>query len=148
VLRVKIELVPHGIEDAKRTLTEVCIVNDGTGDADVGNYDIYLDDVRDGWIGRIENFPRYGEQRSRDRLAALALDLARGTQWDGWVDRTEMWDKVPVDVKPGGWVVMRGCKRTHLLMPDGRTRCRHHWASRVFCREGEFSPLRCRSCAR
>lgn len=82
MLHVKVELVPHGIEAARCVLTEVFVGNDGTGNHDVGNYDVYVSDPRgkpyprcerDGHIGRIENFNR---AEGRDKLAALALELA------------------------------------------------------------------------
>ena len=38
MLRVTIELVPHGIEDSKRTLHVLEISNDGTGDSRSANY--------------------------------------------------------------------------------------------------------------
>jgi len=39
-LRVTIELIPHGDENRKRTVAVVDIANDGTGNHEVGNYDV------------------------------------------------------------------------------------------------------------
>lgn len=38
MIRVTVELVPHGIENNKRTLGVMEIVNSNTGTEDVGNY--------------------------------------------------------------------------------------------------------------
>lgn len=38
MLRITIELVPHGDESKKKHLGTAIIVNDGTGGRDVGNY--------------------------------------------------------------------------------------------------------------
>ena len=38
MIRVTVELIPHGIESLKRTLATMDIANDGTGDLSVGNY--------------------------------------------------------------------------------------------------------------
>lgn len=39
MLRVTIELVPHGVEALAKTISEVCIANVG-GSQDVGNYEV------------------------------------------------------------------------------------------------------------
>lgn len=78
MLRVTVELVPGGIEDYASTLETVYIGNDGTGNRDIGHYDIYTADprgqdkssgrhTRKGWIGRIQSFPR------RDGYVRLAI---------------------------------------------------------------------------
>lgn len=38
MIRVTIEIVPHGVESRKRTLATMEIANDGTGSSDLGNY--------------------------------------------------------------------------------------------------------------
>jgi hypothetical protein len=38
MLRITVELVPHGREEHKRTIATGIIFNDGTGDFDHGNY--------------------------------------------------------------------------------------------------------------
>ena len=38
MLRVTVELLPHGFEKNKRTLAVLNIANDGTGSSDMGNY--------------------------------------------------------------------------------------------------------------
>lgn len=40
MIRVTVELVPHGDERAKNTLGVIEVVNDGTGDMHTGNYDV------------------------------------------------------------------------------------------------------------
>lgn len=40
MLRVTIEIVPFGIEENKRTLSTINIINDGTGNNKYGNYRI------------------------------------------------------------------------------------------------------------
>lgn len=83
MLRVKVEVVPFGIESLTKALTTVVVANDGTGPHDEaghmthGNYDVYTEDDRTGrqHIGRIEGFERTGPDRRRDALAAAALEL-------------------------------------------------------------------------
>ena len=47
MLRIKVELVPHGVESRAETLDEILIANDGTGHATgpdeggYGNYDVF-----------------------------------------------------------------------------------------------------------
>lgn len=43
MLKVMIELVPHGQDASAKTLHELHIVNDGTGDNEVGHYSVFLD---------------------------------------------------------------------------------------------------------
>lgn len=60
MLRVTVELVPHGIEDRKETLATMEIANDGTGTRRTGNYNTRLID-KNGRIhrtGRVEEHPR------------------------------------------------------------------------------------------
>lgn len=150
LLRVKVELVPHGIEEAATTLTEVCIGNDGTGGPAIGNYDVYLGDprarayprkLRAGWVGRIENFPRHMEGRDRDRLAELALHLARGVDWRPEYHGSNR----ETVVKPGGWVEVHRGRKSHFLNPDGVVACRWHDGWSVKHRETGAQP-RCLGC--
>ncbi len=72
MLRVRVELLPGGIPFPV-TLSELHVVNDGTGDRDIGNYDVFGPDLS--WrIGRIEGFCR---SLGCDALVARALELAR-----------------------------------------------------------------------
>ena len=80
MLRVKVELVPHGVEPLTETLDELVIVNDGTGHGAVGpdsggfgNYDVYADAQRLLHIGRIECVER--TESHRVELARRALEL-------------------------------------------------------------------------
>lgn len=82
MLRIKIELVPHGDESRVKVLDEVFVGNDGTGErggpnsGGVGNYDVYETDPRedrDRHIGRIEGIERTPEHRVL--LARKALEL-------------------------------------------------------------------------
>lgn len=96
MLRVRVELVPHGVEAGTETLHEVFIGNDGTGyatgphEGGIGNYVVFLDqDPRDllastrsdymaysdfpGYIGRIDGIERGPQHRATVARAALAL---------------------------------------------------------------------------
>lgn len=42
LIRVTVELLPFGSEQERETLGQINIVNDVTGDLDVGNYDVTL----------------------------------------------------------------------------------------------------------
>jgi hypothetical protein len=58
---VKVELWPGGIEAAKQDLGTAYITNDGTGTADIGNYDVRLGRMRGRGVwrtGRVEGFKR------------------------------------------------------------------------------------------
>lgn len=59
MLRVTVELIPHGIESRKRTLAKMEIVNDATGDAEVGNYTGKLCAEYTGPDGRIGYVTQY-----------------------------------------------------------------------------------------
>jgi hypothetical protein len=39
MIRVTVELLPHGTETGKRTLGVLLIANEGTGSEDIGNYE-------------------------------------------------------------------------------------------------------------
>ena len=61
MIRVTVELVPHGIESRARKIGELRIANDGSGDRDIGNYTAvlhaeYTDE--DGRVGYVRNFKR------------------------------------------------------------------------------------------
>lgn len=47
-LRVTIEIVPHGVESAKRKLASIEIINDLTGDPQMGNYLVRAEGEREG----------------------------------------------------------------------------------------------------
>lgn len=55
MLRVTIELVPFGVETQAKVLGRIGIVNDGSGDLAIGNYEVSLSDeacyTRDGKPG-------------------------------------------------------------------------------------------------
>lgn len=82
MLRVRVEIVPHGVEAAAEVLDERFIGNDGTGGRATGSYDVYDADPRgkpyprherEGWLGRIEDYPRSPEHRRY--IAAKALKM-------------------------------------------------------------------------
>ena len=58
MLRVTIELLPHGLEEGKRTLGVMEIANDATGGEYVGNYDATLTAEYGKRKGRIRGFHR------------------------------------------------------------------------------------------
>lgn len=60
MIRVTIELVPHGNEFLKKTLGEISIINDGTGTEKKGNYYVRAFDLESG-LGKefnIKSFTR------------------------------------------------------------------------------------------
>lgn len=64
MIRVTVELVPFGVEKAKRTIATMEIVNDGTGDRELGNYVATIRETgRDPQVrhGRLRKFPRQVE---------------------------------------------------------------------------------------
>lgn len=59
MIRVTVELLPHGDETRKRTIGLMEIANDGTGDVETGHYrGKLIAEYTDGRPGRIENFRR------------------------------------------------------------------------------------------
>lgn len=91
MLRVRVEIVPYGVEEGAHDILTVYIGNDGSGNHSIGHYDVYVEDPRGqarprssrrGWIGKILWFPRRGADRNRIRLAqrALALAVARAVE--------------------------------------------------------------------
>lgn len=59
MIRVTVELLPHGDESRRRTLGTMEIANDGTGDQETGNYDAILRaEYTNGRVGRVTNFHR------------------------------------------------------------------------------------------
>jgi hypothetical protein len=55
LIDIKIDLVPFGIEEYRKCIAGVEIVNDGTGSAEEGNYNITFSD---GMIVRVEKHRR------------------------------------------------------------------------------------------
>lgn len=85
MLHIKVDVVRWGVESMRETVAEVFIDNDGTGSRTVGNYDVYVEDPRgkahprderEGWVGRIEGFPRDPGQSHAAALSSEALKLA------------------------------------------------------------------------
>lgn len=87
-LRVRIELVPHGVEAGAEVLDEVLIGNNGTGirggrdSGGVGNYDIFdislaqihaMDYPEEAKLGEIRGLERSPDHRLT--LAKLALEV-------------------------------------------------------------------------
>lgn len=59
MIRVTVELVPHGSEAHKKTLAVMEIANDGTGDRTIGNYNATMTaEYTEGRHGRVEGFSR------------------------------------------------------------------------------------------
>lgn len=64
MLRVTIELVPHGMEDRKKKIGEMVIANDGSGDSFNGNYQALI--AEDSWSGDKEAYVKvHGYDRSQ-----------------------------------------------------------------------------------
>jgi hypothetical protein len=73
MLVVKIQLWPYGAESAAYPIAEIRIVNDGTGDVYVGNYDVSSGEVR----ARVEGHERSGGAAALVRKAIDALEAQR-----------------------------------------------------------------------
>lgn len=93
MLRVTVELLPHGDESQRKVLDVIDIVNDGTGSESVGNYRIDTVDVKG---TRLDNFAR---SQGYGRLVALALS----TVFDLKVERRRL-------PNVGGWNRSKGFK--------------------------------------
>jgi hypothetical protein len=79
MLRVTIELVPHGVESMKRTIATARIVNDGTGDHSIGNYTYTVKGAeRILAEGRVTGFPRL----AKDAWALLGLIIKDARRFD------------------------------------------------------------------
>ena len=72
MLRCTIELIPNGKELEKRALSEILISNDGTGDANLGNYAVTMYENRQMFGGRVENHARL--EHGPAFLVARAID--------------------------------------------------------------------------
>lgn len=91
MIRVKIEIVPHGVEAAAEVLDEVVIANDGTGcsigrnEGGIGNYEVFDGDFpravdyphmyAAGFIKHVERTPTH-----RIFLAEQALGIVQETR--------------------------------------------------------------------
>jgi hypothetical protein len=58
MLRVTIDLIPYRDEKLKRTIGTVTIVNDYTGDVNLGNYDYTIQSDSNCFHGEINKFKR------------------------------------------------------------------------------------------
>ena len=88
MLRVTIEIVPHGIEECARVIAKAAIINNGTGTAELGNYQVSLAGGdgkplrRRFWKkGSVLGFPR--EKRGAWDLLYLALAATVGKRNKG-----------------------------------------------------------------
>ena len=73
MLRCTIELIPHGDESRKETLSVIKIINTGSGTQELGNYVVKIDNKSSGVSGgTVENFPRL--QHGPEFLLARAID--------------------------------------------------------------------------
>lgn len=94
MLRVRVELIPHGDESRLEVLDECYIVNDGTGTATgeheggIGNYYVTEIDPRvkdypeEAAVGRIEGQPRTKTHRTQLAVRALQV-IQRGRRTAG-----------------------------------------------------------------
>lgn len=102
MLRVKVELVPHGIESRSEVLHDIWIENDGTGtfggpnEGGVGNYCIFPDGETLGHLhvvdypsmyacGTLKGVPRTPDHRFK--VAAEALSIVR--EWEDQIKAAE-----------------------------------------------------------
>lgn len=107
MIRVKIEIVPHGIESAAEVLDEVVIANDGTGvatgenEGGWGNYEVFDGDFprnvdyphmyASGFIKHVERTPKH-----RIFLAEQALGIiqdARKLEEEGKMEGKHVFDR-------------------------------------------------------
>ena len=58
MLRITIEVVPHGKEEFKREIGKIIIANDGTGDYRIGNYEYTISDETGKITGRVKGHNR------------------------------------------------------------------------------------------
>ena len=59
MIRVKVELVPFGIESEAKEIGQLVLANDGWGNIFTGNYVfVYADDNGNEHEGSVKNFPR------------------------------------------------------------------------------------------
>lgn len=71
MLRIVVELWPHGDGTRKKILSQFDIANDGTGTPERGNYKMRMGPTKE-WIERVvENYPR--ESYPVTKLIYLAL---------------------------------------------------------------------------
>lgn len=91
MIRVKVELIPHGVEAAAETLDTILIANDGTGrstgrdEGGIGNYDVFDNETVQHLhmvnyphmyaCGRVENITRTPAHRLL--LAEKAIGVVR-----------------------------------------------------------------------
>ena len=58
MLRIKVELVPFGDESRTRSIGQILIANDGTGDSAVGNYKYSITDASGKIRGKLKGHAR------------------------------------------------------------------------------------------
>jgi len=81
MLRCTIELIPFGKESLKRTLSEILISNDGTGNTDIGNYRATVCENNQIFGGRVENHARL--EHGPAFLVARAIDACLTSKKEG-----------------------------------------------------------------
>ena len=89
MLKVTIEVWPHGDMERGQFLSLVDISNDGTGEGDVGNYDICMlhRDKEKRFRRRVINFDRERGYHALTALALEALAMPKGSVLDASQDR-------------------------------------------------------------
>jgi hypothetical protein len=59
MLRIRVEVVPFGVESDSREIGQMLIANDGTGDSSSGNYVfVYANTHGEHYEGTVKNFAR------------------------------------------------------------------------------------------
>ena len=58
MLKVTVEILPHGYDDEREVIGEMTIINDGTGNRLMGSYDIEANEAGKETHGRITNYFR------------------------------------------------------------------------------------------
>lgn len=77
MLKIKVDLIPHGVHSRRETLAEVDIINNLSGDLTKGNYNVTV--VSKDWKGdsSYQHFHLDGIDRSRDSLWLLYKALEK-----------------------------------------------------------------------
>lgn len=147
MIRSTTEIVQWGVERLADEISTLYVVNDGTGDHETGNYNVYTIDPRgkknptDGWMGRIEGFTR---EWGHHRLMSYAHELVWNFGRNPWCPARYS----PLILKSTGWMTFYRCPKIHLMLPSGHTKCGNHGRALIKARDEGRPTLRCKSCAR
>jgi hypothetical protein len=90
MIRVRVEIVPFGIESDAREIGQMIIANDGTGDKYSANYGfVYADTHGDHHEGTVKNF-----SRSKGFWNLVSRCLAKPSEVDNEEFNDLLWEKI------------------------------------------------------